>query len=95
MAVLGQKKLTEQQILQDYVVLKNVLTKGHPSLYEYTSKSKWGGLFTNFEENKIKTIGYKNDLYKSIIELTDYVRDGHLIIMRPQIDSSPNFFRYY
>ena len=50
--VLGQKKLTEEQILQDYVVLKNVLTKGYPSLYEYTSKSKWGSLFTNFEENK-------------------------------------------
>tara|TARA_B100000941_G_C28485806_1_gene544907 strand:- start:1241 stop:1450 length:210 start_codon:yes stop_codon:yes gene_type:complete len=54
MAVLGQNKLTEQQILQDHVVLKNVLSKGHPSLYEYTSKSKWGGLFTNFEENKNK-----------------------------------------
>ncbi len=89
------KKLTEEQILQDYVVLKNVLTKGHPNLYEYTSKSKWGSLFVNFEENKIKTIDNKNDLYKSIIELTDYVRDGHLIVMRTQIDSLPNFFSYY
>ena len=51
-----------------------------------------GGLFVNFEKNKIKTIDNKNDLYKSIIELTDYVRDGHLIVMRPQIDSLPNFF---
>ena len=51
-------------------------------------------LFLNFEENKIKTIDNKNDLYKSIIELTDYVRDGHLIVMRPQIDSYLIFFRY-
>ena len=24
--------------------------------------------------------------------MTDYVRDGHLIVMRPQIDSLPNLF---
>ena len=92
MTVLGQKKLTEEQIPQDYVVLKNVLTKGHPSLCEYTYKLKWGGLFVNFEENKIKKIDNKNDLYKSIIELTDYVRGGHLSVMRTQINSLPNFF---
>ena len=40
MTVLGQIKCTEEQITQDYVVLKNVLTKGHPSLCEYTIKSK-------------------------------------------------------
>ena len=40
MTVLGQIKCTEEQIPQDYVVLKNVLTKGHPSLCEYTIKSK-------------------------------------------------------
>ena len=92
MTVLCQKKLTEEQILQDYVVLKNVLTKGHHILYEYTSKSKWGSLFANFEENKIKTIDNKKDSYKSIIELTDYSRDGHLIVIRSLIDSFSNFF---
>ena len=90
--VLGQKRLTNEQVLEDYKILKNVLTKGHPNLYEYTSKSEWDSLFTDFEKNKIKTIDNNNDLYKSITKLTDYVGDGHLIIMRPQLDSVPNLF---
>ena len=68
---LGQKRLTNEQVLEDYKILKNVLTKGHPTLYEYTSKSKWDSLFTDFEKNKITTIDNNNDLYKSITELTD------------------------
>jgi hypothetical protein len=88
----SQKRLTNEQVLEDYKILKNVLTKGHPTLYEYTSKSKWDSLFTDFEKNKITTIDNNNDLYKSITELTDYVRDGHLIVMRPQLDSVPNLF---
>jgi len=89
---LGQKRLTNEQVLEDYEILKNVLTKGHPNLYEHTSKSEWESLFTDFEENKITTIYNNNDFYKSITKLTDYVRDGHLIIMRPQLDSVPNLF---
>lgn len=89
---LSQKRLTNEQVLEDYKILKNVLTKGHPTLYEYTSKSKWDSLFTDFEKNKITTIDNNNDFYKSITELTDYVRDGHLIVMRPQLDSVPNLF---
>ncbi|MEO1055217.1 MAG: hypothetical protein AAFX87_31610, partial [Bacteroidota bacterium] len=89
---LGQKQLTKEQALEDYQILKNVLTKGYPSLYEYTSKSQWDSLFTDFEEKEIKTIDNNNDLYKSITKLTDYARDGHLIVMRPQLDPLPNFF---
>ncbi|TNE53861.1 MAG: hypothetical protein EP338_10050 [Bacteroidetes bacterium] len=89
---LGQKRLTNEQVLEDYKILKNVITKGHPNLYEYTSKSEWDSLFMDFEENKIKTIDNNNDLYKSITELIDYVRDGHLIVMRPKLDSVPKLF---
>jgi hypothetical protein len=89
---LGQKRLTNKQVLEDYKILKNVLTKGHPNLYEYTCKSEWDSLFTDFEENKITPIYNNNDFYKSITELTNYVRDGHLIVMRPQLDSIPNLF---
>lgn len=89
---MGQKELTQDQILVDYNILKNILEKGHPSLYDYTSKSEWDSLFTNFEKKKIRTILNDNDLYKSITELTDYVRDGHLIVMRPKLDSIPKLF---
>ena len=92
MFVLGQEELTKEQLTEDFTILKNVLTKGYPSLYEYTSQSKWDSLFTNFEKEKLTTIKTTNDFYKSITELTDYARDGHLIVMRPQLSSIPKLF---
>ncbi|MGB3149487.1 MAG: hypothetical protein WBB27_02400, partial [Maribacter sp.] len=83
----GQNELTEEQVTEDYTILKNVLTKGYPSLYEYTSLSKWDSLFTNFEKEKITPIKTTNDFYKSITELTNYARDGHLVVMRPRLTS--------
>lgn len=90
--VFSQKQLTQEQILEDYTILKNVLTQGHPSLYEYTTKLEWDSLFTNFEADKLKTINNNDDLYKSITTLTDYVRDGHLLVMRPPLKSIPKLF---
>ncbi|NEN25247.1 hypothetical protein G3O08_17255 [Cryomorpha ignava] len=90
--VFGQEKLTKEQVIEDFNILKNVLTKGYPSLYEYTSQSEWDSLFLNFEEEKLKSIKNKNDLYKSITELTDYSRDAHLIVMHPQLTSIPYLF---
>lgn len=90
--IYGQEKLTKEQVIEDYTILKNVLTKGYPSLYEYTSQSKWDSLFSAFEKSKLKTIDTNNDLYKSLIELTDYTRDGHLIVMHPKLDSVPKLF---
>jgi hypothetical protein len=90
--VLGQVKLSNEQVTEDYTILKNVLTQGYPSLFEYTSQPEWDRLFTNFEKDKLRTINNANDLYKSITELTDYARDGHLIVMRPQLTSIPKLF---
>ena len=90
--IFGQEKLTKEQVIEDYTILKNVLTKGYPSLYEYTSQSEWDSLFLNFEKEKLKINKNNNDLYKSITELTDYARDGHLIVMRPQLTSIPKLF---
>ncbi|MEW7281228.1 S41 family peptidase [Aquimarina sp. 2201CG1-2-11] len=92
LVVFGQKKLSKEQITEDYSVIKNVLTKGYPSLYEYTSASTWDSLFTDFEEKKLGSIRNQNDFYKAIVELTDHVRDGHLIVMRPQLNSIPKLF---
>ncbi len=92
MFVFGQDELTKEQVTEDYTILKNVLSKGYPSLYEYTSESEWDSLFTNFEKEKLTTIKTTNGLYKSITELIDYTRDGHLIVMRPQLTSTPKLF---
>jgi len=92
LVTFAQKELTKEQAIEDYTILKNVLIKGYPSLYEYTSESDWENLFANFEEEGLKTVKNNNDFYKSITELTDHVRDGHLIVMRPQLDSVPKLF---
>ncbi|MBO6515041.1 MAG: hypothetical protein JJ975_00640 [Bacteroidia bacterium] len=89
---LGQRQLTREQALEDYHILKNVLTKGHPALYDYTSQSEWNSLFDNFENEQLATIRNNNDLYRSLTKLTDHVRDGHLIVMRPLLDSVPKLF---
>ncbi len=88
----SQKKLTQKQALEDYTVFKNVITTGHPSLYEYTSKAVWDSLFIHFENQEINTIKNSSDLYKSITHLSDYIRDGHLIVMRPALESIPKMF---
>lgn len=90
--ILGQKQLTQEQVFEDYTILKNVLTQGHPNLYEYTTKSQWDSLFAKYEGKKLKTIENNTDLYKGITELTDHIRDGHLIVMRPQLDAIPHLF---
>lgn len=90
--VLGQEELTKEQVSEDYTILKNILTKGYPSLYEYTSHSEWDSLFLSFEKEKLGTIQSIGDLYKSIAELTNNTRDGHLIVMRPQLTSIPKLF---
>ena len=92
LVIFSQKELTKELILEDYNILKNVLTTGYPSLYEYTSTSKWDSLFTDFEKKKLGSVRDRNDFYKAIVELTDHVRDGHLIVMRPQLDSIPKLF---
>lgn len=92
LSVFSQSSLTKEQVLEDFSILKNILTKGHPSLYEFTSESQWDNLFTNFEKEEIKNIQNNNDLYKSIAELTENAKDGHLIVMHPQLDSVPKLF---
>ncbi len=89
---LGQVVLTKEQFREDYSILKNILTKGYPSLYEYTSPSEWDSLFTVFEKDKLHTINSINDFYKSITALTNYTRDGHLIVMHPPLTSIPKLF---
>ena len=49
--IFAQTKLSKEQIFEDYTIFKNILTSGHPALYEYTSEDKWDSLFNNFEKS--------------------------------------------
>ncbi len=40
LSIFSQHELSKEQVVEDFKILKSVLTKGHPSLYEYTSQSQ-------------------------------------------------------
>lgn len=84
--------LTAQQIEEDYTIFKTILTTAHPSLYEYTSAQKWDSLFNDFEQNQSKKIKTATDLFKSISNLANHVKDGHLSIQHPQLATVPPMF---
>ncbi len=90
-ALCAQQELTEKQILEDYTIFKNVLTASHPSLYEYTTNSQWDSIFSNFE-SQVKHIKNSDDLFKAMSAVAINVRDGHLIIHHPKMDSIPPMF---
>ena len=88
----GQNELSQEQVLKDYTIFKEIITTGHPSLYEYTSKSQWDSIFSSFEQKDIKEIRTSNDLFKSITSIADKAKDGHLIIHHPKMDTVPPLF---
>lgn len=90
--IVGQKTLSSEQVLEDYTIFKEILTTGHPSLYEYTSQLTWDSIFSSFEQKEIRDIKTSNDLFKSISSVADNVKDGHLNILHPKIDTLPAMF---
>ncbi len=67
----GQNELSQEQVLEDYIIFKEILINGHPSLYEYTSKIEWDSIFSSFEQKNIKEIRTSNVLFKSISSIAD------------------------
>jgi len=84
----AQTELTQKQIQEDFTIFKNVLISSHPSLYEYTTKSEWDSIFVDFQK---KTPQLKNtpDLFKSINSLANNVKDGHIRIIPPNMETMP------
>lgn len=91
-SILGQHELSQEEALEDYFIFKEILTVGHPSLYAYTSQVEWDSIFTAFEQNEIQEVKSSNDLFKSISSIAENVKDGHLNILHPKIDSLPDLF---
>ena len=92
LSFFGQNDLSQKQVLEDYTIFKEILLKGHPSLYEYTSKTEWDSIFSLFEQKDIKKTRTSNDLFRSISSIADNVKDGHLIIHHPKMDTVPPIF---
>lgn len=92
LSIFGQVELSSEQVLEDYSIFKEILTIGHPSLYEYNSEEEWGNIFSSFEQKEIRNVKTPNDLFKSISSIADNVKDGHLNILHPKIDTLPTLF---
>lgn len=89
---MGQTRLSPQQVLDDYEVFKSILIKGHPSLYDYTSRQTWDSLLRHFEEKGLRDVTTSEDLFKSLSKLSSYAHDGHLIVHHSKMDSVPDLF---
>ncbi|RIH65272.1 hypothetical protein D1164_11870 [Mariniphaga sediminis] len=92
LSLLAQTKLSQEQIIEDYTIFKNILTTGHPSLYEYTTKENWDSIFNHFEKKELKQLTNSDGLFRSISALAEHVKDGHLIVHYPKMDSIPKMF---
>lgn len=90
-ALIAQIPLSQEQIWEDFTIFKNVLTKSHPSLYEYTTKKQWDSIFKNFEKER-KQLKSSNDLFKSISAIGANVKDGHLRVLHPKMETVPPMF---
>ena len=91
LVLFAQTELTEKQIQEDFTIFKNVLINSHPSLYEYTTKSKWDSIFVSFDK-EIGHLKTSNDLFKSINLIASNVKDGHIRILHPKMETVPSMF---
>lgn len=88
---IAQAPLTNDQIHEDLKIFKSILTNNHPHLYEYTPKKKWNHLFAHFQQ-QADSLHTSTDLFKYIVKMSDYAKDGHLNILHPPLDSVPAMF---
>lgn len=87
----GQETLTEEQLQEDFVIFKNVLTKGHPSLYEYTAKKEWENQFAKFEKELNQPQSDVN-FFKILNSLANNAKDGHLRLFAPPTFNPSEFY---
>ncbi len=90
--LFSQKSLDSSAVAEDFKIFENILKNGHPSLYEYTSKDSLDYLFNAAKDsftNELSDI----DLYKKMIQITDNVKDGHLLLFAPEtIKTDQHYF---
>ena len=87
----GQQQLDSVKATEDFTVFKNILTKGHPALYEYISKDSLSHLFSS-KKNKINDSITDIDLYKSMVTIVSPIGDGHLQLFAPNTLKTESYY---
>ncbi len=72
-----QKKYPKYQLQQDYILLKNILEKKHPSLYWYTSKDSMDEYFKMYYTSITDSMTESQFGWKVLAPLISKIRCGH------------------
>lgn len=75
------KKFSPQELQQDYLLLKNILEKKHPSLYWYTSKDSMDFFFTNYYNAIIDSMTEMQFGWKILAPVISKIHCGHTSFM--------------
>lgn len=90
-AVQGQKQLNSVKATEDFTIFENILSKGHPGLYEYISKDSLTNLIAA-QKNRIDDSINDINLYKSLATITSALGDGHLQLFAPNTLKTQNYY---
>ncbi len=71
------KKYSRQSLQQDYILLKKILEKKHPSLYWYTSKDSMDMYFTKYYDGIADSMTEQQFAWQILAPLTDKIHCGH------------------
>ena len=71
------KKYPKEKLQEDYILLKNILQKKHPSLYWYTSKDSMDMYFDKYYAAIEDSMTEQQFGWKVIVPLTDKIHCGH------------------
>ncbi|MBP2833623.1 hypothetical protein J8281_15615 [Aquimarina sp. U1-2] len=87
----AQKKMDSLAAMTDFQIFENILKKGHPSLYEYIRQDSLDYLFRDTKES-IGNHTSDIDLYKSMVTITDKIKDGHLLLFAPNTIKTEQYY---
>ena len=71
------KKFSQQQLQQDFSLLRNILEKKHPSLYWYTPKDSMDMYFDKYYSSIKDSMTEQQFGWKIVAPLTDKIHCGH------------------
>ncbi|TFH01475.1 MAG: hypothetical protein E4H13_04820 [Calditrichales bacterium] len=74
--------LAPDQMKADLAVVRDILTNGHPGLYDYTSKTQLDSLYRSIV-TEISTPQSPAAFFRLLSGLTDQIHDGHLLLFPP------------
>ncbi len=89
--IYAQKQIDSLSALEDFEIFKNILEKGHPSLYEYIDQDSLNYHFESIEESITDQLS-DIDLYKKMLQVTNKIKDGHLLLFAPNTVKTNQYY---